>query len=147
MNTLKPLRILIVEDEALLAMELESIVEDAGHAVAGWATSSAEAKRLVDEVQADVAFVDMHLTDGATGLEVAAYIRDSRKAMVVFLTANPKRIGDDFAGALGVIGKPYTVNGLTTALQYILEGVREPPPVSERPAGFTLSPDYAQHWS
>lgn len=143
---MQPLRVLIVEDEALLAMELESIVEDAGHSVVGWATSSAEAMKLVDQTQADVAFVDMHLTDGATGLDVAAYIRDSRSAMVVFLTANPKRIGDDFAGAVGVIGKPYTVNGLMAALRYIQEGVRTPPPVSERPSGFTLSPQYRSEW-
>lgn len=146
MSRLQPLRVLIVEDEALLAMELESIVEDAGHSVVGWATSSGEARKLVDETKADVAFVDMHLTDGPTGLDVAAYIRDRKTAMVVFLTANPKRIGDDFAGAVGVIGKPYTVNGLMAALQYIQEGVHKPPPQSDRPAGFTLSPDYAAQW-
>jgi DNA-binding response OmpR family regulator len=146
MSKLKPLRVLIVEDEALLAMELEGIVEDAGHSVAGWATSSTEAKRLVDEVEADVAFVDMNLTDGATGMDVAAYIRDCKASMVVFLTANPKRIDEDFAGAVGVIGKPYTVNGLLSALRYIQEGVREPPPASALPAGFTLSPQFAAQW-
>jgi len=38
---IEPLKVLIVEDEALLAMELESLVEEAGHSVVGWATSSA----------------------------------------------------------------------------------------------------------
>lgn len=147
MADMKPLRVLIVEDEALLAMELEGVVEDAGHAVVGWATSSVEARRLVDEIEADVAFVDVHLTDGPTGPDVAAYIRDTKGSMVVFLTANPRRIGDDFAGAVGVIGKPYTVNGLEAALRYIQEGVRRPPPVSARPAGFTLSPHYASQWT
>jgi DNA-binding response OmpR family regulator len=147
MSKLKPLRVLIVEDEALLAMELEGIVEDAGHSVAGWATSFAEARKLIDEVDADVAFVDMHLTDGPTGMDVAAYIRDRQASMVVFLTANPKRIDDDFAGAVGVIGKPYTVNGLMAALRYIQEGVCDPPPVSGRPAGFTLSPRFAAEWN
>jgi DNA-binding response OmpR family regulator len=146
MSKIQPLRVLIVEDEALLAMELEGIVEDAGHVVAGWATSSTEAKKLVEETEADVAFVDMHLTDGPTGLDVATYIRDCKASMVVFLTANPKRIGDNYAGAVGVIGKPYTVNGLMSALRYIEEGLRRPPPVSERPSGFELSPDYAAQW-
>ena len=45
-------RILIVEDEALLAMELEALVEEAGHCVAGWATSSDEA--LKNHVAGDV---------------------------------------------------------------------------------------------
>mgnify|MGYP000943662201 CR=1 FL=1 len=42
------------------------------------------------------------------------------------------------------LDNPYNIN---LPREKILEGVREPPPVSERPAGFTLSPDYAQHWS
>ena len=49
------LRVLIVEDEALLAMELEALVEDAGHSIAGWATSSEEALRMVELVR------DFHL--------------------------------------------------------------------------------------
>ncbi len=143
---LKSLRVLIVEDEALLAMELEGIIEDAGHTVVGWATSSVKAKRMIDEVEADVAFVDMNLTDGLTGMDVAAYIRDRKASVVVFLTANPRRIAEDYAGAIGVISKPYTANGLTAALRYIQEGVFDPPPASSRPSGFTLSPQYSGQW-
>lgn len=142
-----PLNILIVEDEALLAMELEGLIEDAGHAVVGWATNSREAKTLVDQVEADVAFVDIHLSDGPTGVDVAEYIRKVRASTVVFMTANPKRIPDHFAGAVGVIAKPYTMTGLMAALRYIHEGVRRPPPVSERPVGFTLSPEYRSNWA
>ncbi len=142
-----PLNILIVEDEALLAMELEGLIEDAGHAVVGWATNSREAKTLVDQVEADVAFVDIHLSDGPTGVDVAEYIRKVRASTVVFMTANPKRIPDHFAGAVGVIAKPYTMAGLMAALRYIHEGVRRPPPVSERPVGFTLSPEYKSNWA
>ncbi|AZO54053.1 MULTISPECIES: response regulator [unclassified Mesorhizobium] len=144
---IEPLKVLIVEDEALLAMELESLVNDAGHSVVGWATSLPEAKDMVDATQADIAFVDVHLTDGPTGIEVAEYIEDRRNSMVIFMTANPKRIPDHFAGAIGVIAKPYTVNGVTSALRYLQEGVRRPPPTSERPAGFTLSPAFETIWA
>lgn len=141
------LKVLIVEDEALLAMELEMLVEDAGHSVVGWATSAEEARSMVDEVEADIAFVDIHLHDGPTGVEVARYIKEKKVSMVVFMTANPKRIPDHFAGAIGVISKPYTVNGLMAALQYLQEGVRRPPPVSVLPVGFTLSPSFATQWA
>lgn len=141
------LKVLIVEDEALLAMELEMLVEEAGHAVVGWATSSDEAHNLVDQVEADIAFVDVHLNDGPTGVDVALYIGEKRASMVVFMTANPKRIPDHFAGAVGVISKPYTVNGLMAALQYLKEGVNRPPPVSVLPIGFTLSPSFAAEWA
>lgn len=143
----EPLKVLIVEDEALLAMELESLVEEAGHQVVGWATSSAEAKAMVATTDADIAFVDIHLTDGPTGVEIAEHIRESQRSVVVFMTANPKRIPDHFAGAVGVIAKPYTMNGLVSALRYLQEGVRRPPPVSVLPAGFTLSPAYQSVWA
>ena len=144
---IEPLKVLIVEDEALLAMELESLVEEAGHSVVGWATSSAEAKTMVNAIEADIAFVDIHLSDGPSGVDVAEYIGEKKISMVVFMTANPKRIPDHFAGAIGVIAKPYTMNGLTSALRYLQEGVRRPPPVSTRPAGFTLSPAFEAVWA
>lgn len=142
-----PLRILIVEDEALLAMELEALVEDAGHIVVGWATSSSEARALVDEVEADIAFVDVHLTDGATGVSVAEFIAEKKASVVVFMTANPMKLPESFAGAVGVIAKPYTMHGLQAALRYLQEGVRTPPPGSRLPVGFTLSPLYRQNWA
>jgi DNA-binding response OmpR family regulator len=144
---IEPLKVLIIEDEALLAMELESLVEEAGHSVVGWATSSSEAKSMVESTDADIAFVDIHLSDGPTGVEVAEYIGRKKSSVVVFMTANPKRIPDHFAGAIGVIAKPYTMNGLTSALRYLQEGVRRPPPVSTRPAGFTLSPAFEAVWA
>ena len=143
----KPLRVLVIEDEALLAMELEALIEDAGHEVVGWATSADDARVLVDEVEADLAFVDVHLRDGSSGIDVASYIEERKSAMVVFLTANPRRLPENFAGAVGVIAKPYTINGLMAALGYLQEGVRRPPPVSVLPVGFTLSPDFARNWS
>jgi len=147
MSENEPLKVLIVEDEALLAMELEALVEDAGHTVVGWATSSSQAREMVDGLTADIAFVDVHLTDGPTGVDVARYIAEKKSSMVVFITANPKRIPDNFAGAVGVIVKPYTMHGVTAALRYLHEGVRRPPPVSTLPVGFTLSPGYHSAWA
>lgn len=144
---MEPLKVIIVEDEALLAMELESLVEDSGNVVVGWATSFDEAKALIDANTADLAFVDLNLADGPTGVKVAEYIRDSGRSLAVFMTANPRSLPENYAGAIGVIAKPYTMNGLMAALNYLKEGVREPPPASSLPVGFVLSPDYAAQWS
>jgi DNA-binding response OmpR family regulator len=143
----EPLKVLIVEDEALLAMELESLVEEAGHRVVGWAMSSDEARSIAEGSDADIAFVDIHLADGPTGVDVAEHLKQSGRPMVVFMTANPKRIPDHFAGAIGVISKPYTMNGLMSALHYLQEGVRRPPPATQLPTGFTLSPAFSTVWS
>ena len=74
-----PLRILIVEDEALLLMQLEMMLEDEGHIVVGTAMSSDEAISVADKTHPDLAFVDIHLLDGPTGLSVAQHLRTRRR--------------------------------------------------------------------
>jgi DNA-binding response OmpR family regulator len=112
------LNILIVEDEALLALELESELEAAGHTVVGQAMSSTQAKALANSEPMDFAFVDIQLLDGPSGIEVGYHLRE-KGVPYVFVTGNLKRIPPDFAGALGAIEKPYTMNGLENALAFI----------------------------
>lgn len=119
MSKVKPLRILIVEDEFLIALELESLLQEAGHDVVGTAATSAEAISLAQTLSPDLAFVDIHLADGLTGVDVARALSD-RHVTVLFMTANAKRIPEDFAGARGVISKPYTERGVKEALAYVM---------------------------
>lgn len=119
----KLLRILIVEDEVLIALELESLLQDAGHEVLGIAASADEAISMGDALGPDLAFVDIHLADGPTGIEVARQLA-RHGVMVLFMTANAKRIPDDFAQAHGVIAKPYTERGVRQALDYVI-GISE----------------------
>lgn len=114
---------MIVEDEMLLAFELECEVEAAGHEVVGTASSRAEAFELIDRSAPDFAFVDIQLKDGPTGQEIGRRLA-SDNIPFVFVTGNLKRIPDDFAGAIGAIEKPYTANGLQNALRYIESAVR-----------------------
>jgi CheY-like chemotaxis protein len=121
------LRILIVEDEILIALELESLLQDLGHDVVGMAASSGEALSLGQELKPDLAFVDIHLADGPTGVDVARHLAAQHQVTVLFMTANTKRIPEDFAGAWGVIAKPYTERGVREALGYVMAGQsREP---------------------
>lgn len=112
------LRTLIVEDEMLLALELESEVEANGHQVIGVASDFAEAVKLVDEAMPEFAFVDIQLRDGPTGIDIGRHLA-SKGIPFIFVSGNLKRIPDDFVGALGAIEKPYTVNGLQNALSYV----------------------------
>ena len=86
------LRVLIVEDEVLVAAELAWLVEDLGHQVVGEAATSGEALRLAKETRPDLALVDVHLYDGPTGVEVARRISAESGATVLFMTANQKRV-------------------------------------------------------
>lgn len=126
------MRTLIVEDEMLLALELEHEVESSGYRVIGLASDASEAIALVEREQPEFAFVDIHLRDGPTGIDVGRYLA-SRGIPFVFVSGNLKRIPADFAGALGAIEKPYSANGLQNALSYlraVLSGEDLPPPPS-----------------
>lgn len=143
----RPLRILIVEDEALLAMDIEAMIEDSGHEVVGEAASLTEVRDLSGLAEPDVAFVDIQLAGGSSGLDVAAFIHAHwQDTAVVFLTANPKKIPQDFAGAKGVIPKPFSRSGLIAAMRYLEEGLRRPPPVSAQPRSFLPSPEVQAEW-
>ena len=96
--------ILVVEDEALLVMDLEAMLEDEGHRLVGEAMSLSEVESLSLDAPPDIAFVDIQLADNSSGLDVCRLIKDRwPSTAVVFLTANPKMIPEDFLGAHGVI--------------------------------------------
>jgi len=140
------LRVLVVEDEALLAMHLEDFLEEEGHTVVGSAVSSREALELAAATEPDLALVDIHLVDGPTGLEVGRYIAQSLGVAVVFMTANAKRIPDDFVGAIGVVAKPYTNHGLSAALRFLIQAIRSPPPPMPEPTSLKLAPTFGEQW-
>lgn len=142
----KPLSVLIVEDEMLLAAELSLLAEEAGYLDVGHAMTSAEAVALAARHKPDLALVDVHLCDGPTGIDVARTIACDCQGVALFVTANVKRLPADFAGACGVIGKPYSEHGVKTALNFLaacLHDGQAPGPV---PAGLQLSPDWAARW-
>jgi two-component system, response regulator PdtaR len=141
-----PPDVLIVEDELLLATELQLIVQEAGLHDVGLATSSNEAVDLARRLTPDLALVDVHLDDGPTGVYAARQIADDCGGVVLFMTANVRRLPEDFAGACGVIGKPYSEDSVCRALRYLwacLEHGHAPGPP---PVGLSLSPDYYALW-
>jgi DNA-binding LytR/AlgR family response regulator len=139
---------MIVEDEALLAMDIEAMVEDCGHTVIAEAASLYDVTDLPDCLEPHLAFVDIQLARNTSGLDVARMIQVRWKnALIVFVTANPLKIPADFAGAHGVIPKPFSRSGLMMAMRYLEEGVCDPPPVSPQPSSFIASPSFAESWS
>jgi two-component system, response regulator PdtaR len=135
-----PLRLLVVEDEVLLLMQIEAVLAREGHVVVGTALSSREAMDCAAACDADVALVDIHLADGLTGLDVARFVVERTGMAVVFMTANPKQVPADFPGALGTIAKPYSQAGLCSALAFVAAAIRHPPPPALPPRSLTLAP-------
>lgn len=105
--------ILIVEDEIFIALEVERIVESAGHRVVGIAVDREEALRVSEPV--DIAFVDVNLRDGATGPNVAADFED-RGTHIVFVTANPGQIVAPAGKPVQCIPKPFTDDAILSVV-------------------------------
>jgi CheY-like chemotaxis protein len=139
------LRVFVVEDEALLQMQLEIFLEEAGHLLVGSATALAEAIAHAEAAMPDLALVDIHLADGPTGVAVGRALAD-RGIPVVFMTANARRIPDDFSGAIGIISKPYTQAGVIEALRFLVGAVKNPPPEQLPPPSLVLAPALAERW-
>lgn len=140
------LDVLIVEDEVLLAAELQFIVQEAGCRHVGLAVTSGEAVALARRLTPDLALVDIHLQDGPTGVDAARLIADDCGGVVLFMTANVGRVPADFAGACGVIGKPYSDHAVMMALTYLGACMKHGQAPGPPPVGLRLSPAYVERW-
>ncbi len=100
------MKVLIVEDEIFVALHLEAAIERLGCNVVGIAPDASSALELA-QVKPDLAFVDLNLRDGPTGVEIARNLANQFGTKVLILTANPAQAGEPFDGLLGVIPKPW----------------------------------------
>jgi DNA-binding LytR/AlgR family response regulator len=142
------MNVLIIEDEILLAMDIEAIVEDCGHRVLAEATSLKDVEDLPDEIDPQLAFVDIQLANGSSGLDVSRVIQKRwPHALIIFVTANVAKIPEDFSGAHGVIAKPFSHAGIKHALKYLADGVFDPPPSQPLPASLITSSHLARKWA
>lgn len=111
-------KILIVEDEPLIALNLEDAVLGLGHELIGIATNKSDALYL--GAVAEVALVDVYLTDGPTGPTIGKELA-SKGVSVLFMTGNPENLGDGIAGTLGVIAKPVLGEEAEEAIRYAVD--------------------------
>ncbi|WP_370188835.1 response regulator [Qipengyuania sp.] len=109
------LSVLIVEDEALVAMDLEYMLEEEGHLPFAHADSLESALRAVEVDRPDLALVDIQLAFGESGLQVAERLKD-HGIPVLFSTGNcPGEIGRSLA--IGCMHKPIVERTLRAALR------------------------------
>lgn len=107
-------RVLIVEDEPIIAMTAEDLVEDMGCIVAGSAASLAEATALAAAGQFDIAMLDINL-NGETSLPVAAMLQQARVPFVFTTGYGSAAPVAAFAG-VEIVKKPYGAAVLSAAL-------------------------------
>lgn len=110
-----PLNLLIIEDEALVAMLVEDALTLHGHRVIGIADTVAAAMSLAEAERPDLALCDVKLADGDSGLTAAQLLAD-RGIPCIFLSGNcPERGGHPLV--IGCIAKPFRAGTLGAAVR------------------------------
>ena len=84
--------ILIIEDEPLIAMDIEQMVESLGHRVVGTARTHKEAIAMFEKSRAKMVLADIQLADGSSGIDAVNDILSSASVPVIFITAFPERL-------------------------------------------------------
>jgi CheY-like chemotaxis protein len=113
-------RILVVEDEAVVAMDIADTLWKLGHEVTGSVPSGERAIASVKENRPDLIFMDIGLEGQLDGIETAAQIRSQYNILVIFLTAFvDEKTLDRAKGTVpaGYITKPFEENDLKIAIE------------------------------
>lgn len=111
-------KVMVIEDETIIAMDLKGIVQSLGHEVTGIARTHAAAVNLAHQRRPDLILADIQLADGSSGIDaVNELLRDMGDVPVIFITAFPERLltGDRPEPAF-LISKPYTEEQVRSAV-------------------------------
>ncbi|WP_439574032.1 response regulator [Phreatobacter sp.] len=113
--------VLIIEDEPIIALDIETLVQELGHSVTGIARTHKEAVALVQRRRPGLVLADIQLADGSSGLDAVAEILTSIDLPVIFITAYPERLltGDRPEPAF-LITKPFQPEAVKAAISQAL---------------------------
>lgn len=84
--------VLIIEDEPLIAMQLEDLVSGLGHTVSGTAATRTQAREAVAQSRPGLVLADIQLADGSSGMDAVDDILSAGSMPVIFITAYPERL-------------------------------------------------------
>jgi two-component system, response regulator PdtaR len=112
------MRILIVEDELLIALNTQADLEAAGHTVTGIAMTSREAFRLAESGRPDLVLMDVRLAEG-NGVEAAQAIHAHLGISSLFATSYSEKPASAGNAAIGCLRKPYDQRSLVQSIQIV----------------------------
>lgn len=112
------MRILVVEDEPLLAMLLEECLAELGHEVAGSAANVDQALATIGAVELDLALLDFTLADDTTSAPVAICLRAAGIPFIYLTGHRSLPLGGEVPVA-PILTKPFTLNQLDEALRLV----------------------------
>ncbi|KQC09889.1 MAG: hypothetical protein APR54_03460 [Candidatus Cloacimonas sp. SDB] len=114
------LRIMIIEDEAIIALGLKKSLTDLGHHVQSMVGSGQEALELISKVQPDLIFIDIKLPGELNGIETAHFINENYKIPIIICTGcSSREVLDNCkkCNSSGILFKPYNDNLLADEIK------------------------------
>lgn len=113
--------ILIIEDEPIIALDIETMVQELGHSVTGIARTHKEAIASVRVRKPGLVLADIHLADGSSGLAAVNEILTSIEVPVIFITAYPEHLltGERPEPAF-LITKPFLADTVRATISQVL---------------------------
>ncbi|WP_408873305.1 response regulator [Gluconobacter roseus] len=115
--------VLIIEDEPIIAMDIQDLVERCGHRIAGVAHTEADAVELAAKTKPGLILADINLGGGGDGMQAVGRILRTHEAPVIFVTAYPERLltGETQEPSF-VITKPFEPMTLAVATYQAVTG-------------------------
>lgn len=139
-------KILVVEDETIVAMDIKRRLEKLGYRVTGLATKARQVLQLIEADQPDIILMDIHLNDNMDGIDVAKLINEKHRIPVIFVTAYSE---DSTMGRAsethpyGYLLKPFSERDLYAVIRISLERSKWDKELQRREAHLQLAIDAA----
>ncbi|WP_444666564.1 response regulator [Cereibacter changlensis] len=131
------MKVLILEDEVLLACMLAEEVREAGHVVLGPVYCIADALSLAEASPPDLALLNLELPDGESGAEAAAVMRSRWNTQAVFVSGGSHVASEHRVGAIGFLDMPHGTGIMRDALR-VVEQIIAGEPIERVPEALTL---------
>jgi DNA-binding response OmpR family regulator len=132
------LKVMIAEDELMIADMIEETLTAHGYEVCGIARTVDEAVALGRRHKPDLAVIDLRLADGGFGIEIAAQLGGPDRFGILYASGNIPRVTLSAADGEACLAKPYgceaLLRGLAIVAEIVATGKASPP----FPRGFTL---------
>lgn len=113
--------VLIIEDEPIIAADIEGLVTDLGHTVDNIAATQTDAAKAAEQKKPGIVLADVQLADGSSGIDAVSDILEKYDVPVIFITAFPERLltGDKPEPAY-LISKPFRPENVKAAISQAL---------------------------
>ncbi len=119
----QPIRILIVEDNVIIADDMQSMLEEIGYEIVDNVIVYEQAVKVLESEQVDLVLIDIILASDKTGIDLGKHIRDNYDIPFIFVTSNSDRATVENAKTVkpnGYLVKPFEQQDLYTSIEIAL---------------------------